>query len=147
MVASVTDEGIGIAPDQLDHIFQPFSRFDSETKEAETSGSTLLEEIVEGHHGSIRVESPAAPAGAGVVSNAGHALPRAVPFAATPVDFGSVETAALPSGGRRLNARPEQVNRRVNPTEDDLRTEDCHGLKERWRDRRPVMATRSDPKS
>lgn len=63
VVASVTDEGIGIPLDQLDHIFQPFSRLPSEAK-GNGLGLYIARGIVEGHAGSIRVESPPTPEGA-----------------------------------------------------------------------------------
>lgn len=65
VTASVTDEGIGIPSDQLDLLFQPFSRLQTETK-GNGLGLYISRGIVEGHGGSIRVESPPSPEGADV---------------------------------------------------------------------------------
>jgi signal transduction histidine kinase len=72
VVASVTDDGIGIPPDQIDHLFQPFSRLNAETK-GNGLGLYIARGIVEGHGGSIHVESPASPAAA-------DAIPRGTCF-------------------------------------------------------------------
>ncbi|MBX4191921.1 HAMP domain-containing histidine kinase [Candidatus Parcubacteria bacterium] len=59
---SVTDTGIGIAQDDLNHIFEPFYRADtSRTRRIQKSGSglglTIVNEIVRAHHGKIEIES------------------------------------------------------------------------------------------
>lgn len=63
VVASVTDEGIGIPPDQLDNLFLPFSRLHTQTK-GNGLGLYIARGIVESHGGSIRVESPPSAEGA-----------------------------------------------------------------------------------
>ncbi|MDL1902921.1 HAMP domain-containing histidine kinase, partial [Anaerolineae bacterium CFX9] len=52
----VSDTGIGIAPEDLPHIFQPFYRVVSEV-EGTGLGLSIAREIAESHGGSIEVES------------------------------------------------------------------------------------------
>ncbi|SFR83244.1 Two-component sensor kinase CbrA [Marinobacter daqiaonensis] len=57
-IIEVVDQGTGIPPDQLDHIFEPFYT----TKGANQGtglGLSLVYSIVEEHYGTINVESPA----------------------------------------------------------------------------------------
>ncbi|XOZ33219.1 ATP-binding protein [Halomonadaceae bacterium KBTZ08] len=57
---TVTDEGDGIAPGDLDHIFDPF--YTTKGPDRGTGlGLSLVYSIVEEHHGIINVESPANP--------------------------------------------------------------------------------------
>lgn len=55
-VIRVSDTGIGIAPEDLPHIFQPFYRVVSEV-EGTGLGLSIAREIAESHGGSIEVES------------------------------------------------------------------------------------------
>jgi PAS domain S-box-containing protein len=55
-VVYVEDTGVGIAPDHLPHIFQPFYRV-GDTAEGTGLGLSITREIVEMHEGSIAVES------------------------------------------------------------------------------------------
>jgi signal transduction histidine kinase len=60
LLVSVTDEGIGIPEDQIDKLFQKFSRIDTtEAREIKGSGLGLwiCKEIVKSHGGRIWVES------------------------------------------------------------------------------------------
>jgi K+-sensing histidine kinase KdpD len=60
LLISVADEGIGIPPEQVDKLFQKFSRVDSkETRDIKGSGLGLwiCKEIVQAHGGRIWVES------------------------------------------------------------------------------------------
>jgi PAS domain S-box-containing protein len=57
---TVWDEGIGIPPDQLQHIFEPFVQVDSEFSRAYAGtglGLTLVLRLAELHHGTVLVES------------------------------------------------------------------------------------------
>lgn len=56
-VIHVQDSGIGIAPDQLDHIFEPFFRASDSTVEGTGLGLTITKEIVDLHGGELTVES------------------------------------------------------------------------------------------
>ncbi|MFW5824575.1 MAG: ATP-binding protein [Marinobacter sp.] len=61
-IIEVADEGTGIPPDQLDHIFEPF--YTTKTASQGTGlGLSLVYSIVEEHYGTITVESPADPEG------------------------------------------------------------------------------------
>ncbi len=54
----VTDTGIGIAPDQVDRIFQPLYRVDQARTERRSGlGLAIVRSIVEAHHGQIAVTS------------------------------------------------------------------------------------------
>lgn len=76
----VTDSGIGIPPDQIETIFEPFSKGSSEWA---TSGSGLglglaiARKIVEMHGGAIRVESGAPDTGVVSTSNSRWRAPPA----------------------------------------------------------------------
>lgn len=59
---SVADSGIGIAQEDLFHIFEPFYRADtSRNRKIKKSGSglglTIVNEMIRAHHGRIRIES------------------------------------------------------------------------------------------
>jgi two-component system sensor histidine kinase VicK len=59
---SVTDEGVGIPPEQKDKLFQKFSRLDrGESREIKGTGLGLwiCREVVEAHGGKIWVEAGA----------------------------------------------------------------------------------------
>jgi signal transduction histidine kinase len=54
----VRDNGIGIAPEQHEHIFEMFSRLHSEAKIPGTGiGLATVKQIVERHHGTVRLRS------------------------------------------------------------------------------------------
>jgi len=60
LLISVSDEGMGIAPQELDRIFEPFYRVNQpEVHEVEGSGLglSIVKRIVEQHGGSVSVES------------------------------------------------------------------------------------------
>ena len=58
---SVSDDGVGLDPERLPHLFRKFSRLDDEERGRETGGSGLglaiCKGIVEAHGGRIRAES------------------------------------------------------------------------------------------
>jgi len=57
---SVIDTGIGIAPDNLDHLFQPFSQIDSSLNRRYAGtglGLALVRRLIELHHGRVDVTS------------------------------------------------------------------------------------------
>jgi signal transduction histidine kinase len=58
-ILSVQDPGIGIAPDDLTHIFEPFRRTGAsrETAPGVGLGLSVARHIVEAHRGHIEVES------------------------------------------------------------------------------------------
>jgi signal transduction histidine kinase len=59
-VVSISDEGIGLAPDELDRIFEPFHRAASTSKVVSGGvglGLSAAKKIIEAHGGSIEVES------------------------------------------------------------------------------------------
>lgn len=54
---SVTDEGPGIDPEDLDRLFEPFWQGSRSTSEGAGLGLAICREIVDAHHGTIAVES------------------------------------------------------------------------------------------
>jgi len=91
-VVRVEDNGVGIAADQLDHIFDMFAQVDT-TLERSTSGLgiglTLVRNLVEMHGGSVVAESPGVGRGATFVVRL-PALPETAAEAA-------VVTPAIPA--------------------------------------------------
>jgi signal transduction histidine kinase len=57
IVFVVRDNGPGIAPSALPHVFKRFSQIDSDTRRGLGLGLFICREIVEGHGGQIRVDS------------------------------------------------------------------------------------------
>ncbi|MGH8759961.1 MAG: ATP-binding protein, partial [Burkholderiales bacterium] len=59
MQIEVRDTGPGIAPADLDHIFDPFytTKHQSDEREGTGLGLTIVHQIVQEHHGYIEVES------------------------------------------------------------------------------------------
>ncbi len=62
---SVDDEGTGIAPDKLPHVFEEFYKGDPESPEGTGLGLSICKRIVEMHRGEIRAESPVPGTGKG----------------------------------------------------------------------------------
>ncbi len=59
-VCSIADDGVGIASDQLDHLFDPFRRAqrkDGQGPDGVGLGLALVRTVVTRHHGTIRCES------------------------------------------------------------------------------------------
>jgi PAS domain S-box-containing protein len=60
VMVSVTDTGVGVPPDDLPHLFQPFHRGGNVTKQAIEGtglGLSIAKALIEAHYGSIGVES------------------------------------------------------------------------------------------
>jgi len=59
LVIEVSDSGLGIAPEDISHIFEPFrrTRFSSPEIPGIGLGLHVVKRIVEAHHGRIEVES------------------------------------------------------------------------------------------
>jgi signal transduction histidine kinase len=58
IVVEVQDYGIGIPPDELDNIFQPFYRVTNQNEKGGCGlGLYLVAQVMQGHHGKIEVES------------------------------------------------------------------------------------------
>jgi signal transduction histidine kinase len=56
VIVQIQDDGIGIAPEHLPYIFQPFFRI-NEQKVGTGLGLSIAKEIVERHNGEINVTS------------------------------------------------------------------------------------------
>lgn len=53
----ITDNGSGIAPEHLEHLFEPFQQNRASSEHGTGLGLSLVKAIVEAHHGSIQVQS------------------------------------------------------------------------------------------
>jgi two-component system sensor histidine kinase BaeS len=62
---SVEDEGSGIAPDQLPHIFEEFYKGDPDSPQGTGLGLSICKRIVDMHRGGIVAESPVPETGKG----------------------------------------------------------------------------------
>lgn len=94
---AVADDGIGIAPDMLERIFEMFSRAQPGRVAGLGIGLTLVRQLVGLHHGVIRAESD----GLGKGSRFIVSLPMAeAPVAAASV--ASAEAASPPTTGKRV---------------------------------------------
>jgi PAS domain S-box-containing protein len=95
----VSDQGIGVAPDQLDTIFEPFHRSPRAGEHATGFGMGLAvcREIVRGHGGSITAESGGE--GQGVTIKVTLPDAQLVP---APVDDGAAPTTAYQTHGDAL---------------------------------------------
>ena len=89
---TVTDSGVGIAPDVLPHVFDRFRQADSSTTRLHGGlglGLALVRYLVEAHGGSVRAESPGIGGGAsfvialpiGAAQTAVHPAAEGVPVA------------------------------------------------------------------
>ncbi|MGQ9475367.1 MAG: ATP-binding protein [Actinomycetota bacterium] len=65
VVVSVEDEGTGIEPEKLPHIFEEFFKGDPESPEGTGLGLSICKRIVDMHHGEIWAESPVPETGRG----------------------------------------------------------------------------------
>lgn len=65
IMVCVEDEGSGIKPEALPHIFEDFYKGDPDSKEGTGLGLSICKRIVEMHHGEIWVESPVPETGIG----------------------------------------------------------------------------------
>jgi signal transduction histidine kinase len=67
VMVSVQDEGAGIEPDKLPHIFEEFYKGDPESPEGTGLGLSISKRIVDMHRGEIRAESPVPGTGRGTM--------------------------------------------------------------------------------
>jgi signal transduction histidine kinase len=58
VIVGVEDEGTGIEPEKLPHIFEEFYKGDPESPEGTGLGLSICKRIVDQHHGAIWAESP-----------------------------------------------------------------------------------------
>ena len=65
VVVSVEDEGTGISPDKLPHVFEEFYKGDPESPEGTGLGLSICKRIVEMHRGTIGAVSPVPETGRG----------------------------------------------------------------------------------
>lgn len=65
VVVSVEDEGTGIEPEKMPHIFEEFFKGDPESTEGTGLGLSICKRIVDMHHGEIWAESPVPETGRG----------------------------------------------------------------------------------
>ena len=103
-VLNVRDNGIGIAPDMLPHIFELFVQVDHASKNAQGGlgiGLTLVKNLIEMHGGSVEAHSGGLGHGCDFIVR----LPLAVqerPQTNENEDAGEVQQPARPSGQRLL---------------------------------------------
>ncbi len=89
VVISVKDNGIGIAPDKLDSIFEMFSQIDQSLERSQGGlgiGLTLAKRLVELHDGSIEAHSDGPGKGTEIVVRLPVVVERASPPPAAPED-------------------------------------------------------------
>ena len=106
---SVTDTGIGISPDALEHLFQPFSQIDSGLSrrfEGTGLGLAMVKSLAELHGGTVTVESS---------PGAGSCFTVCLPLRLT----NSPEVAAVAAPFVKLSAKPAG-SRLALIVEDDL---------------------------
>ncbi len=65
----VEDDGVGIAPEHLPHVFKEFYRGDPESPEGTGLGLSICKRIVDMHHGEILITSPVSAAGKGTLAS------------------------------------------------------------------------------
>lgn len=75
LLFSVRDHGIGVAPDQIDRIFEPFRKLNPSRVSGHGLGLTLCRTIVERHGGRIRAESEGLGSGLTVHFSLPHEVP------------------------------------------------------------------------
>jgi signal transduction histidine kinase len=65
VTVSVEDDGAGVEPQHLAHVFEEFYKGDPESPEGTGLGLSICKRIVDMHHGDIRLESPVPETGLG----------------------------------------------------------------------------------
>ena len=114
VVFSVADEGRGIPPERLPHLFRKFLRIEPEDKEGDTGlGLAICKGIVEAHGGRIWAESE----GSGLGTRFTFTLPTAGEAAVGDAD--NLPTLSTRAPRRTVGAAGEQV--RVLAVDDDPR--------------------------
>jgi len=111
---SVTDDGVGIAPEELPNVFELFSQVDTtidRTLGGLGMGLTLVRRIAEMHEGTISARSPGAGKGSTFVLR----LPASL-------EDTSTEELVAPSDAPRLAQVPMSERRRLLLVDDNLET-------------------------
>jgi two-component system, OmpR family, phosphate regulon sensor histidine kinase PhoR len=84
----ITDTGIGISENDLQHVFERFFKADKSRTRANNSGSglglSIVQKIIEMHHGTITVDSKTGVGTTFVVSLPLLETPKAVPIKVEP---------------------------------------------------------------
>ncbi|XGV98539.1 MAG: response regulator [Leptolyngbya sp. BL-A-14] len=92
----ITDNGIGIAPDNLTHLFEPFHQLDSSLSRRYNGtglGLSIVKRIVDLHGGSIRVESEVGQGSCFTILLPWHPLAKedTEPLPETPLKEGAIQ--------------------------------------------------------
>ncbi len=94
---SVRDTGVGIAPELIEHVFEPFTQADKSlhrTRGGLGLGLSLVKALVELHGGTVQVRSDGVGRGTEIVVT--------LPIAPGAVLVPSIPTAAVPGSARRI---------------------------------------------
>lgn len=99
VTCSISDEGIGMSPEQLSHIFEKFYRADASNTAAEGTGlgMAIVKAIVEQHGGAIRIESEL-----GRGTRAVFTLPRGITSGLSPAVAGDNVARQVKSGAKHI---------------------------------------------
>ena len=107
LLVTITDVGIGIPPDMLERVFEPFVQVDRSgtgTHEGLGIGLTLVRRVVELHGGTVLAESDGEGAGTRLLVR----LPR---HAASPIEKPRADNGESPANARKLRILVADDNR------------------------------------